>query len=113
MPQSNHQIAMSTDQIELLIKGQTKQQQSIDQLAIHILKLTTLISGNEFDKDDKGMVGELRDANLRIASLEKEVQQNKVDKKSNRKYIAGFVAATTIFWAVIQFLVNYYANHYK
>lgn len=106
-----NEIKMSQDQIELLIEGQKELKKSNDLLSVHILQLTTVIRGNELDRDDKGMIGDLREQNLRIANLEKDNEKAKADKKSNRKYIAGFALATTIFWGIIQLLVNYFSNH--
>ena len=53
------EIKMSQDQIETLLEGQQQQQKSIDQLSLHIVQLTTLIAGNELDKQDRGMIGRL------------------------------------------------------
>lgn len=67
--QTNHHLEMSADQIEALIQGQQALHQSNQQLTTHILRLTTLISGNELDKDDKGMIGDVRDLKTDVDKL--------------------------------------------
>lgn len=50
---------MSQDQIETLIEGQKQLKKSHDELSTYIIRLNALISGNELDKHDKGMIGRL------------------------------------------------------
>ena len=56
-----HEIAMSNNDLQELNEGIKSLQKSNELLSIHILQLKTLISGNELDKEDKGMIGQLRE----------------------------------------------------
>lgn len=99
-----HEIAMSTTDVQELNEGMKALQKSNEQLSVHILRLTTLISGNELDKDDKGMVGQLRE-------VMQDVEELKLAKKRIGWSIAGFMVAGSVFYAIIQIIVNNFVRH--
>lgn len=86
---------MSTEQIEELVDGQKALQKSTEQLSLHILKLTTLISGNELDKHDRGMIGRLE----------------KVEK--NQEYIKKYSWMIVGAALVVGFILNYVVPLFK
>lgn len=84
------EIKMSADQIETLIEGQQQQQKSIDQLSLHIVQLTTLIAGNELDKNDRGILG-------RVEKVEK-------NQEFIRKYSWMIVGGSFVVGFFIQYV---------
>lgn len=83
------EIKMSADQIEALIEGQKELKRSNDQLSTYILQLKTLISGNELDKHDRGMIGRLE-----------KVEKN---QEAAKKYAWMVIGGA----AVIMFIIKY------
>lgn len=98
-----NEITMSTDQIEALIDGLQQQHKSIDTLSIHILKLTTLISGNELDKDDKGMIGQLK-------AVRQDVEVLKEERRKQKWVFAGIVLAGSFVIAIVNIAIKIYLN---
>jgi hypothetical protein len=86
------EIAMSHDQIETLIEGQQQQQKSIDQLSVHIVRLTTIIAGNELDKQDRGMIGRLE-----------KVEKN---QESAKKYAWMILGAGAVVIFIIKYILH-------
>lgn len=89
------EITMSTNDVQELIEGQKALQKSHDVLSTHILKLTTLISGNELDRDDKGMIG-------RLADVEEDISQLKDSNKKIKWTFAGAMIAGSVLVTIVQ-----------
>ncbi len=104
--QQNHQIEMSTHEVQSLNENLKALQKQFEAFATTQDRMVTLISGNELDRDDDGMIGELRATKLQMEEIKDDVQKIKAERKSNKKYIAGFVAACTVFWIIIQFIIT-------
>lgn len=99
-----NEITMSTNDLQELGEGIKSLQKSNELLSIHILQLKTLISGNELDKEDKGMIGQLRE-------VVQDVEELKLSKKRIGWSIAGFMFAGSIFYAIIQIVINNFVKH--
>lgn len=80
---------LSHDQISELIEGQKALQKSNEQISMSILRMETLICGNELDEQDTGMIG-------RVSKLEKF--QAKIQRYAWMA-VGGFV--------VVMFIIKY------
>lgn len=88
---------MSTTDIEE-IKGMLQKQGQQQE------RLMSLIVGNEYDEDDKGMLGDIKDLGKRVATVE--------ELQSKWKYtFAGFTFSIAVLVTGVQILINYISRH--
>lgn len=97
---TNHQpIKMSADQIEALIEGQRQLQKQFNAFAETQDQLVFKISGNPLDKDDRGMIGEVKDVSKRVVTLEEK-------EKKRAWVIAGVLLAAPLIWLLAQKIID-------
>jgi hypothetical protein len=83
-------LEMSQDQIEALTEGLQDVKKTTNEMSLQLVRIETLLSGNELDKGDKGMVGKL-DEVWRF-------------KEATKKYIWMFIGGT----GVVIFIIKYF-----
>lgn len=110
-----NEIKMSTTDVQLLQESISKLQKQFQAFAESQDRIEYKLSGNPLDRNDEGMIGELRLVKSEVKETKKELesfkQQVTQDKKMRKGWIAGFALATGLFWTIIQFAVNYFSNH--
>ena len=101
----NHQVlVMSTTEVQVLQESLKQLHKQFEAFAETQDRIEYKLSGNPLDREDKGMIGQLRE-------VVQDVEELKLAKKRIGWSIAGFMFAGSIFYAIIQIAVNYFSNH--
>lgn len=91
--QNNHQLEMSQNEVQLLNENLKNLQKQFEAFATTQDRMVTLISGNELDKNDTGMVGRLE-----------KLEQN---QEKFQKYIWMGMGGAMVVGFILQYFWQY------